>query len=137
IPYIGTFAAAVLTLLLTVLNEPTAMQIVLVIATYPVVQSTEGFILTPKILGESLELHPFIVIVGLILAHHLFGILGIIVAIPVLAISRVLLDLMTELYRESDFYRYCPEGLPDLTGADDSGDPVAPEPGVSTESQAS
>ncbi len=137
IPYIGTFAAAVLTLLLTVLNEPTAMQIVLVIATYPVVQSTEGFILTPMILGESLELHPFIVIVGLILAHHLFGILGIIVAIPVLAISRVLLDLMTELYRESDFYRYCPEGLPDLTGADDSGDPVSPEPSVSTESQAS
>ncbi|MBI4751987.1 MAG: AI-2E family transporter [Acidobacteria bacterium] len=137
IPYIGTFTAAVLTLLLTILNEPTAMQIVLVIATYPVVQSTEGFVLTPMILGESLELHPFIVIVGLILAHHLFGILGIIVAIPVLAISRVLLDLMTELYRESDFYRYCPEGLPDPTGADDSDELLPPEPPLSTESNAS
>lgn len=137
IPYIGTFTAAVLTLLLTILNEPTAMQVVLVIATYPVVQSTEGFVLTPMILGESLELHPFIVIVGLILAHHLFGILGIIVAIPVLAISRVLLDLMTDLYRESDFYRYCPEGLPDPTGADDSDELLPPEPSTSTESNAS
>lgn len=106
VPYVGTLSAAILTLLLTLLDQPSWFQVILVIVTYPVVQSTEGFVLTPLILGERLELHPFLVIVGLLVAHHLFGILGIILAVPTLAVGKVILEFLMELYEKSDFYQF-------------------------------
>ncbi len=106
VPYVGTLAAGVLTVVLTAFDQPSLLKILGVIAAYPIVQSTEGFVLTPWILGDRLELHPFLVIVGLIVAHHLFGILGIILAVPTLATGKVVFEFLYEEYRQSSFYRF-------------------------------
>lgn len=106
VPYVGTAAAGLLTGALTIADDPSLIHLILVLAVYPVVQTTEGFVLTPFILGERLDLHPFLVIVGLLVGHHLFGILGIILAVPVLATSKVLLEVIAEAYRESAFFNY-------------------------------
>jgi hypothetical protein len=45
------------------------------------------------------------VLVGLMIGGSLFGILGIILAVPVIAIAKVALDFLEELYQQSDFYR--------------------------------
>ncbi|MBX7219451.1 MAG: AI-2E family transporter [Blastocatellia bacterium] len=126
VPYVGTLSAAVLTLILTLFDQPTLWQVLLVIATYPVVQSTEGFVLTPLILGERLELHPFIVIVGLLLAHHLFGILGIMLAVPVLASCKVILEFVAEKYEQSDFYRFLPS-IPSPPAPMTASQPTSPQ----------
>jgi predicted PurR-regulated permease PerM len=76
-----------------------------VVAVFIVVQSVEGYYLTPKLLGGRLDLHPMWVLVGLMIGGSLFGILGIILAVPVIAIAKVALDFLEELYQQSNFYR--------------------------------
>src|SRR5262249_17854695 len=94
----------------TALNSPEWWRLLLVILMYPVVQGTEGFVLTPRILGEKLELHPFVVLVGLILGHHLFGIIGIVLAAPVLASAKIFLTHFFNNYQGSAYYLAPAEG---------------------------
>ncbi len=105
VPYFGTASAGVLVVSFTALNHPEWWRIITVILCYPTVQSIEGFILTPKILGEKLELHPFIVLIGIILGHHLFGILGIVLAAPVMASAKIFIGFLYKRYLKSSFYQ--------------------------------
>lgn len=68
------------------------------------VQSLEGYILTPRILGGRLNLHPMAVFLGLLIGGKLFGLLGVILAIPAIAIGKVFLKFVRELYQASYFY---------------------------------
>jgi predicted PurR-regulated permease PerM len=105
VPYFGTASAAILVISFTSITHPEWWRIITVIATYPVIQSIEGFILTPKILGEKLELHPFMVLVGIILGHHLFGILGIVLAAPVMACAKIFMGYLHSRYLKSSYYQ--------------------------------
>jgi hypothetical protein len=69
------------------------------------VQNVEGYYLTPKLLGSQLNLHPMWVLVGLMVGGSLFGLLGIILAVPLIAIAKVLIGFLEGLYRETEFYR--------------------------------
>ena len=61
----------------------------LVIGLYVVIQQIEGNVLVPRILGRSLNLHPLVVLIGIIVGGSLAGILGMLLAAPVLATLRV------------------------------------------------
>lgn len=104
IPYVGTFSAAILTLALTGLESPGWVRLVFIVATYVGVQSLEGFVLTPRILGERLQLHPFVVIVGILVGGSLFGMIGIVLATPAVAILKVVLRMAIGAYKQSKFY---------------------------------
>lgn len=104
VPYIGTGSAAILVIGLTALNAPEWWRLMFVALAYPTVQGIEGFVLTPKILGEKLELHPFVVLAGIIIFHHLFGILGIALAAPVMACIKIFIIFFYNRYLQSDFY---------------------------------
>jgi predicted PurR-regulated permease PerM len=105
IPYLGTLTGLTLSLSFVALDGGGMARIVGVVVVFILVQSVEGYYLTPKLLGGSLDLHPMWVLVGLMIAGSLFGILGIILAVPVIAIAKVALDFLEELYQQSDFYR--------------------------------
>ncbi|RLC98106.1 MAG: hypothetical protein DRI77_05780 [Chloroflexi bacterium] len=61
----------------------------LVIGLYIVIQQIEGNLLVPRIMGRSLNLHPLVVLIGIIVGGNLAGILGMLLAAPVLATLRV------------------------------------------------
>jgi predicted PurR-regulated permease PerM len=105
IPYLGTLTGLTLSLSFVALDDGGIARILGVIAVFIIVQSVEGYYLTPKLLGGSLDLHPMWVLVGLMIGGSLFGILGIILAVPVIAIAKVALDFLDEIYQQSDFYR--------------------------------
>ncbi|HEX5080705.1 MAG TPA: AI-2E family transporter, partial [Blastocatellia bacterium] len=105
IPYLGTLTGLTLSLSFVALDNGGVARILAVIAVFIVVQSVEGYYLTPKLLGGSLDLHPMWVLIGLMIGGSLFGILGIILAVPVIAIAKVALDFLDEIYQQSDFYR--------------------------------
>jgi predicted PurR-regulated permease PerM len=105
IPYLGTLTGLTLSLSFVALDGGGIARILGVLAVFVIVQSVEGYYLTPKLLGGSLDLHPMWVLVGLMIGGSLFGILGIILAVPVIAIAKVALDFLEELYQQSDFYR--------------------------------
>jgi predicted PurR-regulated permease PerM len=104
VPYLGTLIAAIITILVTVVDKPDPWRILTLIGVFVVVQSIEGFFLTPRILGERLELHPFLVIIGILIGGSLFGIPGIILATPTIAIARVFLRFAKDQYLRSRFY---------------------------------
>jgi predicted PurR-regulated permease PerM len=105
IPYLGTLTGLTLSLSFVALDGGGIARILGVLAVFIIVQSVEGYYLTPKLLGGSLDLHPMWVLVGLMISGSLFGILGIILAVPVIAIAKVALDFLEELYQQSIFYR--------------------------------
>lgn len=63
---------------------------VLVLGLYLLIQQIEGNVLIPRVLGRSLNLHPLIVLVAVILGGSLAGILGVLIAAPTVATLRVL-----------------------------------------------
>ncbi len=104
VPYFGTAIAAALVIIFTAFDNPSAWKIVAVIACYPVIQTLEGFVLTPRILGDKLELHPFLVLAGVVIGHHLFGIIGIVLAAPVIACTKIVFSFAFSFYLKSNFY---------------------------------
>ena len=106
VPYLGTLTGLVLAVSFTALDGAGSARLVGVLAVFAIVQSVEGYYLTPKLLGESLNLHPLVVLLGLVIGGNLFGLLGIILAVPVIAAATVILRFAEEnIYQQSDFYQ--------------------------------
>ncbi len=63
---------------------------VLVTGLYVLIQQIESNILVPRVMGRSLNLHPLVVLIGVIVGGNLAGILGMLLAAPVLATIRVI-----------------------------------------------
>jgi hypothetical protein len=75
-----------------------------VIGVFTLVQTIEGYYLTPRILGGRLSLHPMAVFLGLLIGGKLFGFLGVLLAVPFIAVTHVFLKFFREIYRTSEFY---------------------------------
>ncbi|MCB0662487.1 MAG: AI-2E family transporter [Saprospiraceae bacterium] len=92
IPYIGTIIGGLLPFLYTLATTDTTWQPLAVIGLFVVVQAIEGNLITPKIVGNSVKLNPFAAILSLIFGQIMYGIAGMILALPILAIIKVVLD---------------------------------------------
>ena len=68
-------------------------------------QILEGYILTPRLVGNRVGLHPVWVMFALLAGGVLFGFVGILVAVPVAAVLGVLIRRGLKWYRETDFYK--------------------------------
>lgn len=105
VPYLGTLIGFGLSLFFVSLDGAGIGRISGVLIVFAIVQSVEGYYLTPKLLGSRLNLHPMWVLVGLVIGGNLFGLLGIILAVPVIAVAKVVLGVLEEIYQGSNFYR--------------------------------
>lgn len=92
IPYLGAFLGAIPAVLVAFTTDDPATTVVLTVILFIAVQQLEGNFLTPKIQGDALRVHPVLVFLAVIAGGGLGGILGVIVAVPALAVLRVLLD---------------------------------------------
>ncbi len=104
IPYVGTILGIILAGGFTIAGGGGVWDVAAVLGIFVAVQSLEGYYLTPKILGGRLNLHPMAVFLGLLIGGKLFGLLGIILAIPAIAIGKVFFKFLRELYQASHFY---------------------------------
>ena len=104
IPYVGTILGFVLASTFTLAEGGGWWDVAGVLGIFVAVQTLEGYVLTPKILGGRLNLHPMAVFLGLLVGGKLFGILGIVLAIPAIAIGKVFMKFLRELYQASYFY---------------------------------
>lgn len=87
VPYLGTIIGLIITIPLAFLQEGGGLQLVaLVLGVQVVVQTLEGWVLTPKIMGDRTGLHPVTIIVAVFFwGTALDGVLGMILAIPLTA----------------------------------------------------
>ncbi|HET9716645.1 MAG TPA: AI-2E family transporter [Pseudolabrys sp.] len=105
IPYVGSMTGLVLSLGVAVAQFwPDYASIVMVLAIFLVGQFFEGNVLAPKLVGESVGLHPVWVIFALLAFGYLFGFVGLLVAVPLAATIGVLSRFALRRYLQSSFY---------------------------------
>lgn len=89
IPVFGSLLGLALTAYAVLLNDGGVWNYVGVLITFVVVQGLEGFWLSPRILGRRVGLSPLYVFVAVLVGGALFGPLGVLLAVPVLAVIAV------------------------------------------------
>lgn len=109
VPYLGAFVgiATASVAAYSQFQEWTALLPVAVV--FMVGQTIEGYVLTPKLVGDRIGLHPVAVIFAVLAGGQLAGFVGVLVALPVAAVIMVFLRHLHDFYIESDLYD-APEG---------------------------
>lgn len=92
IPYVGTTLGGLLPLLYAIATTTTFWQPASVVVLYGTIQFVEGNLITPKIVGNSVKINALAAIISLILGAAFWGLAGLVLAIPLLAMVRILLD---------------------------------------------
>jgi predicted PurR-regulated permease PerM len=92
IPYVGIFIGALLPSLMSLVTKDSAWYAVGVAGIFFFVQILEGNFITPNVVGSKVSINPLVAIVGLILGGMLWGAPGMILAIPFLAVIKVIFD---------------------------------------------
>ncbi|MCC4586675.1 AI-2E family transporter [Xanthomonas melonis] len=106
IPYLGATTGIVLALLAAIVQAQ-GLDLKLLIGVgvvFTVGQLLESYVLTPRIVGDKIGLHPVAVIFAVMAGGQLFGFLGMLLALPVAAVANVLLRYAHEQYTRSDLY---------------------------------
>lgn len=105
IPYAGSLTALVVSLSVALAQFfPDWTRIIIVVAIVLVGQLFEGNVLSPKLVGESVGLHPVWLIFALLAFGYLFGFVGLVLAVPVAAAAGVLMRFALGRYRASPLY---------------------------------
>lgn len=92
IPYIGIFIGALLPALFALFTKDSLWYPFGVLLIFMLIQFLEGNFLTPNIVGRQVSINPFAAILALIIGAMLLGLIGIIFALPVIAILKVICD---------------------------------------------
>lgn len=105
IPYVGSLTALVVSAIVALVQGwPDWTMLALSLGVVATGQFLEGNVLSPKLVGESVGLHPVWLMFALLASGSLFGFTGLIVAVPVAAALGVLLRFFFARYRQSPFY---------------------------------
>ncbi|MCW2309182.1 AI-2E family transporter [Rhodobium gokarnense] len=106
IPYVGAAVGFVLSVGVALMQFwPDYTMIAVVVGVFVVGQFLEGNILQPKMIGESIGLHPVWLMFALFAFGSLFGFVGMLLAVPVAAMVGVLARFAIEQYLQSSLYR--------------------------------
>lgn len=89
IPYFGAFLGAIPAVVVAAIHSWKLALIV--IGFIFVLQQIEGHVLSPLIVGKSLAIHPIFIIIAVLLGIEIGGVIGLILAVPMLAILKVIL----------------------------------------------
>jgi predicted PurR-regulated permease PerM len=109
IPYVGSTTGLVLAVGVAVAQFwPDWTMILVVLAVFLVGQFLEGYVLAPKLVGESIGLHPVWLMFALLAFSYLFGFVGLLVAIPLAAAIGVLVRFALRQYLASPLYTGTP-----------------------------
>ena len=96
IPYLGSFLAMIPAVFLAIVAGPVMLVKVLIV--FAVEQTIEGRLISPLVLGNQLAIHPVTILLVLLTSGKLFGIIGVILGIPVYAAAKVIISHVFEWY---------------------------------------
>jgi predicted PurR-regulated permease PerM len=110
IPYVGTSIGAVLAFGLLILDGASVYVLCGAVATFGVVQTLEGYVITPQIVGDKVGLSTLAVILALSIGGQLFGLLGMLLALPGAGVCMAFWPDIRKIYTRSEFFRGSPPG---------------------------
>lgn len=91
IPYFGAIIAVVISIIITIITGGLSQAIIMAIVVI-VLQQIDSNIINPKIIGNSLEISPLLVIFAVTVGGEYFGVLGMFLAVPVIAILKIIIN---------------------------------------------
>jgi predicted PurR-regulated permease PerM len=94
IPYLGPWLGAIPAGIYAAVVHP--ISLLWVTALFLVIHQIEGHVVVPKVMGSALRLHPLLVIFGLLAGGEIYGLPGILVALPLLAAARAVYEYFSE-----------------------------------------
>ncbi|WP_160035224.1 AI-2E family transporter [Paenibacillus sp. An7] len=98
VPYLGPAIAITPALLVAAFTSP--VMLLKMIAVWTIVQLIEGKFISPQIMGKSLKVHPITIIFVILTAGNLFGVVGILLAVPGYAVLKVLFTHLFNWFRD-------------------------------------
>ncbi len=105
IPYLGLVLSLIPAILIALLSGSVGISLLKVAVVYGVAQLLDGTVITPRIVGESVGIHPVWVVLALTLGGFFFGFAGLLIGVPAAAVTKLLIIKGLDRYRASDFYR--------------------------------
>jgi len=104
VPYVGVVSGAALTVLLQLLANADGWRVVAAIGLFALFYAVDLIAITPRMIGNRVGLPPLAVLLGIIAFGELFGVIGVLLAVPLLACGRILLLEAIGRYRASTTY---------------------------------
>ncbi|NBS46951.1 MAG: AI-2E family transporter, partial [Betaproteobacteria bacterium] len=105
VPYLGFGLGLLLALIAGLLQFEPVTALLMVALVFGLGQLVESMLLTPRLVGERIGLHPLAVIFALLAFGELFGVVGVLVALPASAVLLVALRRLRAQYLQSNLYR--------------------------------
>jgi predicted PurR-regulated permease PerM len=114
VPYFGFTVGLLFAMTMAVLDWQGPGTLVGVVAVMGTVQLIDGMVITPRIVGRSVGLAPLEVILTMMAAGSLLGFLGVLLAVPLGAVVKILVQRAVRAYLASEFYNRAPFRAPGL-----------------------
>ena len=104
IPMVGSVIGLVVSVIVAWFQAGDLIFVAIIAGIFLIGQIVEGNFLSPKIVGDSVGLHPLWIFFALLAGGSLFGILGMLLAVPIAAVAGVLLAFAIARYKSSPYY---------------------------------
>lgn len=105
VPYLGLVLSLIPAIFIALVSGSVGLSLLKVAGVYGASQLLEATVISPRIVGESVDLHPVWVVLALSLGGFFFGFVGLLIGVPAAAVTKLLIGRGIARYRESDFYR--------------------------------
>jgi predicted PurR-regulated permease PerM len=92
IPYIGVVISAIIPITIAILTKDSLWYAVGVLSIFALVQFAEGNFITPRIMGNSVNINPLMILLSIVIIGSITGLIGLILTVPILAILKVIVD---------------------------------------------
>lgn len=97
IPFLGPFLSIFPALLVGLSDSP--FMVVKVLIVFIIVQQIESNLISPQVIGQKLNIHPLTIILLLLAAGSLYGLIGLLLATPLYALAKVLIENIYKIYQ--------------------------------------
>jgi predicted PurR-regulated permease PerM len=105
VPYLGLVLSLLPAIFIALVGGSVGVSLLKVAAVYGGAQLLEGAVISPRIVGESVGLHPVTVLLAIALGSFFFGFVGLLIGVPLAAVVRLLLVRGIDRYKASAVYR--------------------------------
>jgi len=109
IPWIGPIVAGALAVVSVFLtggsssfNLAPLQTSIIVIVVYFVVRQIQDYLIVPHVMGRITKLHPVVVLFAVLVGEHSAGVLGLLLAVPVAAVLKILLEFSVDTINDAD-----------------------------------
>lgn len=105
IPYVGNAFALTMAVVMCLIDWTGWPKLIGVVVAYSIIQTVEGFVITPRVVGDKVGLPAVWVLFALLVGGELFGFLGVLLALPAAAVVKIFVIRFLGWYRQTEFFR--------------------------------